>query len=64
MEQRLELLASLLYADFKVSNSTSGLEADVAERALELFLMVDKSSDTYSFERLDKISELKAFLFR
>ena len=62
MEQRLELLASLLYADFKVSNSTSGL--DVAERALELFLMVDKSSDTYSFERLDKISELKAFLFR
>ena len=64
MEQRLELLASLLYADFKVSGSTSGLKADVAERALELFLMVDKSSDTYSFERLDKIGELKAFLFR
>ncbi len=62
MEQRLELLALLLYADFKVSELQFGLQCDVARRSLALFLMVDASSDSYSIDRRDKIIELRSFL--
>lgn len=62
MEQRLDLLATLMYADFKSSQLTDGLRRDVAARALDLTLMINESSDTYSFERLGRIGELQKFL--
>lgn len=62
MEQRLDLLATLMYADFKSSNLTDNARRDVAERALSLAIMINQSSDTYSFERLGRISELQQFL--
>ncbi len=60
--KRLELLATLLYADFKVSELSDGLRRDVAERSLVLFLRVDASSEDFSFDRINKINELQTFL--
>ncbi len=60
--KRLELLAILLYADFKVSELSDGLRRDVAERSLVLFLRVDASSEDFSFDRINKINELQTFL--
>ncbi len=60
--KRLELLATLLYADFKVSELYDGLRRDVAERSLVLFLRVDASSEDFSFDRINKINELQTFL--
>ncbi len=62
MVRRLELLAALLYADFKVSNLQQGLRQDVAVRSLSLYKRVVEASDTYSQERFDRIGELEAFL--
>lgn len=62
MRQRVDLLASLLYADFKYARLSDGMRRDVAERALDLALMVDETTDTFSLERLDRIDDLKKFL--
>lgn len=62
LSQRLELLGNLLFADFKISDLSSGLKADVANRALALLSKVDETSDTYSFDRLSKIEEIKTYL--
>lgn len=60
--QRIELLAALLYADFKVSNLSPNLRHDVALRSLNLYSRIDDSSDTFSQERIDRINELSSFL--
>ncbi len=60
--KRLELLATLLYADFKVSELSDGLRRDVAERSLVLFQRVHASSEDFSFDRINKINELQTFL--
>lgn len=62
MLQRIELLAALMYADFKVSNLSDDLRRDVAVRALSLYNRVIDSSDTYSQERFDRVDELERFL--
>lgn len=62
MRQRVDLLASLMFADFKYARLSGELRRDVAERALALALMVDETTDTFSFESLDRIDELKMFL--
>lgn len=62
MCQRLELLATLLYADYKLSDLSDGVRRDVASRALSLFRRVDESSDSYSLDRLSKIEELANFV--
>lgn len=62
MVRRIELLAALLYADFKVSGLQEGLRRDVAARSLSLYKRVVEASDTYSQERFDRIGELEAFL--
>ncbi|MGN0029796.1 MAG: hypothetical protein ACI35Q_08745 [Marinilabiliaceae bacterium] len=62
MRQRIDSLASLMYADFKCARLSDGMRRDVAERALALALMVDETTDTFSFERLDRIDDLKKFL--
>lgn len=62
MRQRVELLASLMYADFKCAHISDEMRRDVAERALALSQMVNESSDTFSFERLDRIEDLKRFI--
>lgn len=62
MLQRIELLAALMYADFKVSNISDNLRRDVATRALSLYNRVIDSSDTYSQERFDRVDELERFL--
>lgn len=62
MTRRIELLAALMYADFKVSNLQDGLRRDVAVRSLSLYNRVVAASDTYSQERFDRIGELEAFL--
>ncbi len=62
LHKRLELLATLLYADFKVSELSDGLRRDVAERSLVLYLRVDASSEDFSFDRINKINELQTFL--
>lgn len=62
MCQRLELLATLLYADYKLSDLSDGVRLDVASRALSLFRRVDESSDCYSLDRLSKIEELANFV--
>lgn len=62
MVRRIELLAALLYADFKVSDLQEGLRRDVAARSLSLYKRVVEASDTYSQERFDRIGELEAFL--
>lgn len=62
MRQRIDLLASLMYADFKYARLSDGMRRDVAERALALALMVNETTDTFSFERLDRIGDLKKFL--
>ncbi len=62
MLQRIELLAALMYADFKVSNISDNLRRDVATRSLLLYKRVVDSSDTYSQERFDRVDELERFL--
>ncbi len=62
MCQRLELLASLLYADYKLSDLSDGVRCDVAKRALSLFRRADEASDTYSLDRLAKIDELTSYV--
>ncbi len=62
MCSRLELVAYLLYADFKTSNLSFSLKKDVALRSLALYERVSESSDDFSLERLRKIDELKKFL--
>lgn len=62
MEQRLDLLAALMYADFKKTELSDGLRRDVAARALDLTQMINATSDTFSFERLGRIGELQKFL--
>lgn len=60
--KRLELLATLMYADFKVSDISEGLRHDVAIRSLALFQRVNDSSEDYSFDRINKINELQDYL--
>lgn len=62
IEQRLELMAALLYADFKVSNLSPGLRKDVALRSLAIYEKVVASSETFSQERQERIDELRGFL--
>ncbi len=62
MCSRLELVAYLLYADFKTSNLSFSLKKDVALRSLALYERVSESSADFSLERIRKIDELKKFL--
>lgn len=62
MEQRLDLLAALMYADSQNELLPFQLRRDVAERAIALTLMVNKTSDTYSIERLNRIDDLRKFI--
>lgn len=62
MEQRLELMAALLYADFKVSNLSRGLRKDVALRVWGIYNRVEAMSETFSQERQERIDELRSFL--
>ncbi len=62
MEQRLELMAALLYADFKVSDLSPGLRKDVALRSWGIYNRVEAMSDTFSQERQERIDELRVFL--
>lgn len=60
--KQAELLATLFYADFKVSNLPDGLRGDVASRALRLYDYYLATSDTYSPEGMDRRDELARFL--
>ena len=54
---RMEMLAELYYVE---ANLKEGLPKKyLQERALPLFSFIDAHSDTYSLDRLRKISELK-----
>lgn len=54
---RMEMLAELYYVE---ANLKEGLPRQLLqERALLLFSFIDAHSDTFSFERLQKISELE-----
>ena len=56
--QRTELLAALMYADMKISNLSDNLKKDIAKKALWLYQTAEQSSDTFSFERKNRINEL------
>ncbi len=60
--KRLELLAALMYADFKLSDLSDGLRHDVAIRSLALYQRVNDASEDYSFDRINKINELQTYL--
>jgi hypothetical protein len=58
MIKRIELLAALMYADYKIGGLNPNVLKNIAERALSLYQRVELSSDTFSEERRNRIDEL------
>lgn len=56
---RLEMLADLLYFDASASDCSEALRNDLWHKALFMYDYVDAHSDTFSFERRNKIIVLK-----
>lgn len=62
LTNRLELLAYLLYADFKISDLSPALRLDVARRSLALYQNVAEHTDTFSLERMERMTELEQWI--
>ena len=57
---RMEMLAELFYIDADLH--TGPQRDDLLNRALTLFRYIDSHSDTFSFDRLNKINRLEKSL--
>ncbi len=55
--QRMEMLAELYYAEAKWR--AYPINTTLLERALQLFEMIDRNSDTFSLARADKIKDIQ-----
>ena len=55
--QRLEMLAELYYAEAEWR--AYPINTTLLERALQLFEMIDRNSDTFSLARADKIKDIQ-----
>ena len=62
LTKRVELLASLMYVDFRESGLGRGLQMDIAAMALRLYTIADEHSTDYSVERAERMSELRRTL--
>ena len=59
---RMEMLAELYYAETAVK--TGPMRQLLLERAMQMFVFIDRNSRTYSFDRQAKISRIQALLDR
>lgn len=65
MEERLyrmEMLAELYYAETEVK--TGPMRQMLLERAMQMFVFIDRNSRTFSFDRQSKISRIQEILHR
>lgn len=59
---RMEMLAELYYAETEVK--TGPMRQMLFERAMQMFVFIDRNSRTFSFDRQSKISRIQEILLR
>jgi len=59
---RMEMLAELYYAETEVK--TGPMRQMLFERAMQMFVFIDRNSRTFSFDRQSKISRIQEILHR
>ncbi len=59
---RMEMLAELYYAETEVK--TGPMRQMLLERAMQMFVFIDRNSRTFSFDRQSKISRIQEILHR
>lgn len=59
---RMEMLAELYYAETEVK--TGPMRQILLERAMQMFVFIDRNSRTFSFDRQSKISRIQEILLR
>lgn len=59
---RMEMLAELYYAEMEVK--TGPMRQMLFERAMQMFVFIDRNSRTFSFDRQSKISRIQEILLR
>ena len=59
---RMEMLAELYYAETEVK--TGPMRELLLERAMQMFVFIDRNSRTFSFDRQSKISRIQEILHR
>ena len=59
---RMEMLAELYYAETEIM--TGPMRELLLERAMQMFVFIDRNSRTFSFDRQSKISRIQEILHR
>lgn len=59
---RMEMLAELYYVETEVK--TGPMRQMLLERAMQMFVFIDRNSRTFSFDRQSKISRIQEILHR